>query len=186
MSHKQQETPTPLWVRGLTGISGTIGLGFVNWAFDYPFYAYMTELFTSDRFGLTLYDGALLTFGVMSILSWLLSFSFIKYYDYTEKDWLGLEALKVIRENADPKSSWCSRIASLGDVAAFLIFAIYDPVYSTIFLRKGSEKYNGFSRRDWVIFNLSVLYSNALWTSGWLATIEFIRFVPWLIERYAT
>lgn len=174
---------SPFWVRFSTLLIGTVGLGVINWVFDYPFYGVVTERLTTWH-GLT--EGGLATFIVMSILSWVLSYLIIRYYDHTERDWLGLEALKFAREMEvlpGEKPSMLQRMVRMGDFPAFLILAIYDPVYSTIYLRRGRGLYNGFSSRDWMVFNLSVLYTNALWTSGWLATIEFIRFIPWIIER---
>lgn len=175
-------TRLPVWVRISTVLLGTLGLGLINWVFDYPLYGIVAERFTAF-YGIV--DGGLWTLLVMSFLSWVLSYLIIRYYDYTGRDLLGLEALKSARDVEhilDEKPRLLARFARLGDVPAFFVLGIYDPVYSTIYLRNGKELYNGFSRRDWVIFNLGVVYANVLWTSGWLSTIEFIRFVPWLIE----
>jgi hypothetical protein len=183
MDSKESVARFPLWVRIAIPIVGTVGMGVINWMFDYPLYGFMTKHLTA-RFGVV--DGGMWTLAVMSVLSWIFSYAIIRYYDYTEHDWLGLEALKLTREmEIEPGKmpTRMQRLVRLGDVPAFLVLAIYDPVYSTLYLRKGKSLYNGFTARDWKIFNLSVVYANVLWTSGWLSAIEFIRFIPWMIEK---
>jgi hypothetical protein len=179
---RTHNTGHPLWVSILTPVLGTVGIGVINWIFDYPLYGAVTERLTSF-FGVA--TGGLYALITMSILSWIISYALIRYYDHTGRDLLGLEALKSAREveeELNKKSSILHKIAKMGDIPAFFVLGLYDPVYATIYLRKGKNLYNGFSPRDWWIFNVSVVYANVLWTSGWLAAIEFIRFIPWLIE----
>jgi hypothetical protein len=137
--------------------------------FDWLVYGAVTAYLTS-LYGV--FQGSLWTFAVMAPLSALMCYLYLKFYDWSKRDWLGLEALKRLREG----KGLFARLAKLGNVPAFVVLSLqFDPFVVTVYLRKGSDKYNGYSGRDWMIFWASVLFANAYWTLRWTLIFELIR-----------
>ncbi|MCX5885056.1 MAG: hypothetical protein NT096_03950 [Proteobacteria bacterium] len=148
----------------------SIGLCFVsltNLAFDcvlYPFIIY--------KFGI-LIGGA-----VMTLLSFLICLLLLQFYDWAKRDWLGIEAIKNIKEyNGDKRiGQFTSWVMKKGDSIAFLFLSLrFDPFITTAYMRHG--KYNGMSKRDWKIFTGSLVTGNAYWT---LACYMGITLVEWI------
>jgi ABC-type transport system involved in multi-copper enzyme maturation permease subunit len=109
-----------------------------------------------------------LVFGgvVMTIVSMAVCLMMLYLYDYTKKDWLGIETIKSIRELSG--DSWLGRIASRilekGDPAAFVFLSLtFDPFITTAYMRYGRHQYNGLHQRDWMIFFSSGILGNAYW-----------------------
>ena len=103
---------------------------------------------------------------VMTILSMALCLVMLYFYDWTKRDWLGIETIKSVRELSS--ESWSGRIVSWilkkGDPAAFIFLSLmFDPFITTAYMRHGSRQYNGMNRRDWAIFLSSGLISNLCW-----------------------
>jgi len=142
--------------------------------FDYTMYPAVIALLGAVTGGL-----------VMTAFSALMCWLYIRFYDWSKKDWLGLELLKKVRdgeENGGRVARFVRRIARKGDGAAFFALSVYtDPFVTTVYLRKGTKQYNGLSRRDWDIFWASVLVANLWWTVLMSAAVETIRYVlKWL------
>ena len=114
------------------------------------------------------YWGSLLAFAIMTPLSAVLSLIYVLFYDLTKKDWFGFEAAKSVRDEFEGRGFWKGivRVAlRFGDAPAFIALSLYcDPFMTTIYLRKGTEQYDGLSGRDWRIFFGSVVVSNGYWT----------------------
>ena len=131
--------------------------------------------------------GSLAGFAVMAPLSALVCFSYIRFYDWAKKDWLGFETLKELRDETWHTGLFVNlvrRIARLGDVPAFLALSLYgDPFMVTVYLRRGARQYNSLSRRDWVVFWTSVLVSNGYWTLRWTVIVEVARFLWSIFAR---
>jgi len=88
------------------------------------------------------------------------------FYDWSQKDWLGLEKLKAIREGrGDSKAGWiASRFLRGSKWLAFLYITFkYDAFMATIFMREGAYQFNGLSWRDKKIFLLSFTLSALTW-----------------------
>lgn len=115
---------------------------------------------------------------VMAALSMVVNFLLICLYDKTGKDWLGLETLKdgknALTSNL-PK--WLQKVVSFGDVAAFIGFSVYDPLFAVIYMRKADQAFKGLSARDWKIFCLSTLVANVGWTTLIYAGLSVLRFI---------
>lgn len=138
-------------------------------------------------FDYTLYPAVIATMGmvwgglIMTVLSGLVCYAYIRFYDWSKQDWLGLELLKEARDG-EQMGSWLGRkvqaIAQRGDVAAFFAFSVYaDPFVTTTYLRKGAGAYNGMTRRDWKIFFASVVVANLAWTGVVSSAVEAVRFI---------
>lgn len=106
----------------------------------------------------------------MALLSLLVCLLCIWFYDWSKKDWLGIEAIKEVKEY-NGNSRWRRFLAWTmchSDPAACVVLSVtFDPFITMTYLRKGS--YNGMSRRDWRIFMGSWLIGNAYWAVAcWL------------------
>jgi len=126
----------------------------IVWAFNfflYPFVIY--------KFGI-LYGG-----GVMTFFSFLVCLGTLKFYDWSKRDWLGIETIKELRGYGGKKgigriTSW---ILQKSDPVAFLFLSIkFDAFITTVYMRRG--KFNGMGKREWAIFMGSLLISNLYWT----------------------
>ncbi len=130
--------------------------------------------------------GSFVGFLIMTPLSALVCWVYIKLYDWAKIDWFGFEALKEVRKELEGDGWWMRvvrKVVRMGDVPAFFILSINsDPFMTTIYLRKHPEKYAGFTARDWRIFWASVLFSNAYWTLRWTLIITIalwlVAFLP--------
>lgn len=145
------------------------------WAFDwllYPFVIYQFGLFWGGL--------------IMTCLSCLVCYALLRFYDWTKKDWLGIEIIKTLKETKSKSkmarfSSW---ILKKGDIASFLFLAIkFDPFITTAYLRQGSHKYNGLSQRDWKIFFASLVLGNVYWA---VAIFGGISIVEWFWQKVST
>lgn len=142
----------------------------VNWLFNYPLYIWVMNEFGLEK-----------GFIVMSCLSFLLCYVYIKVYDIIKKD---LFLLEDVREWMDGMADYVgeSKIKLLrakvikkgGMLTSFLILSFWkDPFYTLAFCRQG--KYNGFSLRDWAIFLGSVVVGNSVWALSVFGGIEIFK-----------
>lgn len=146
---------------------------------------YSTKGLISGSFDWFLYPAVIYWLGVlkggviMAFLSMLACLAMMKFYDWSKRDWLGIEAIKGLREYKGHKglgklTAWALQ---KGDTVSFLFLSInFDPFITTTYMRHGKNNYSGMSRRDWSIFLSSVIISNAYWT---LAVYMGISLVEW-------
>lgn len=153
----------------------TLGVGWAfdqgtNFAFDFILYPFVIG-----------YWGLKIGGGIMIVISVVLSIGLILFYDRTKKDWLGIEALKSIRD--EDQKTRIGRIASWlmkkGDPVALIGLSIFysEPVAITLYMRRGAYQFNGFSKRDWIIFTLSVIISNVSWALAVWGGLEAFQFL---------
>lgn len=157
-----------------------LGLGLLvntlifNYAFDYLLYPFVI-------WKLGVFKGGL----VMTVLAGLTCHLMFIFYDWSKKDWLGIETIKSLK-NYDGSgrigkiTSWVLR-RSNPFILLFLSIK-YDAFITTAYLRPGSHQYNGLGRRDWQIFLASLVISNAYWT---LASFMGISFFEWAWKAVA-
>jgi hypothetical protein len=129
--------------------------------------------------------GAVMGGLVMTAFSALICYLYILFYDWSKKDWLGLELLKEVRDGKEKHgrvAHLVQKIARKGDLVAFFVLSAYtDPFVTTVYLRKMSGSYNGLSPRDWKIFWASVLTANLWWTVVVTFAVAGIRLlINWL------
>ena len=144
----------------------------VNWLFNYPLYGYVMW-----KFGLV--EG----FFMMTLISFLICFIYIIIYDIIKKDLFLLEDVKDYMNkiaNYEGKNKAVKILSLLlrrgGNVTAFFILSfLKDPFYATAFCRK--EKFNGLSKRDWLIFLASVVVSNVPWALTIFGGVKGIEFI---------
>ena len=146
---------TAYWQKVKIFFLGITGSASIAWIFDYLLYPFIIW-----KVGI-LYGGLLMT-----ILSMIVSYGAIYYYDKFKKDWLWLEAIKELKEYEGGSkigkiSSW---ILKRSEFVMFILFSIRsNPFVTTMFMRHGARKFNGMTARDWKIFFLSLIISNFFW-----------------------
>ena len=143
---------------GSRALELTVGLtanAAVVWGFDYLLYP------------LVIYHyGVLLGGLVMTLVSFLVCLASFKFYDWSKRDWLGIEAIKSLKSGG--ASGWARFAAWMLNksepVAAVFLSIKFDPFITTLYLRKGA--YDGLSARDWRIFLFSLILGNAYWIAA--------------------
>mgnify|MGYP006268464661 FL=1 len=121
--------------------------------FDYLLYPFVVHHF-----------GILQGGGVMTLLSFIFCVAAVKFYDWSKRDWFGIETIKEVKTYKGTRKigRFTSWIMKKGVPVVFLFLSIkFDPFITTAYMRHG--KYNGMSKRDWTIFMGSLLISNAYW-----------------------
>lgn len=129
--------------------------------------------------------GYLVTFAIMTPISAVMCYIYIKAYDWVKIDAFGFEMIKKHREEPFGQSTFAQmlhRIVKLGDFPAFILLSIHmDPFMTTVYLRKDGHDFQGLTKRDWGYFWASVIVSNAYWTLRWTIIIAIIAYVSsWL------
>ena len=146
-------------------------------------YAFEYGLYPLVIFWLGLLHG----FAVMAVLSFVLSFLTIKFYDWSKHDWLGIEAIKSLKnyEGKRLTTRWFAWALRKSDPVACVLLSIqYDPFIVTVYLRRG--RFGGMIARDWRIFLLSWIIGNVWWSivcfSG-ISAVEWVwKFIKGLIN----
>lgn len=143
----------------------------LNTTFDYLLYPFVVH-----RAGLL--AGGL----VMTGLSALACLAVLKFYDWSKRDWLGIETVRDLKTYRGERAvgrlfSW---LLSKSDTVAFVALSLnYDPFVTTVWLRH--ERFGGLSARDWRVFWGSVFLANAYWTvTCWLGVNAAIWAWRWL------
>lgn len=152
------------------GLSANAAL---TYGFDYLLYPYVVY-----RYGV-LQGGA-----IMALASFTLCLLLIRLYDWSRRDWLGIEAIKELK--AGGSCCW-ARLAAWflnksEPVAAVFLSIKFDPFITTLYLRQGA--YSGLSARDWRIFLFSLVLGNGYWIAACylgLMTIDWmLKQVGWI------
>lgn len=133
------------------------------------------------------YPYLLITFGLL--LGWLyavigsivLCLGTLWFYDVTRQDWLGIETIKLLRDEpaVGKARKLFQHIVNRSDLLAFLFLSIkYDPFIVTVYMRRGSGNHV-MSARDWKIFWASITVSNLWWGLAMFGIIEIFK--KWLL-----
>ena len=166
---------------------GFLGIGiYGNWLKDYAF-DFVLYPFVIAKYGILW--GA----PVMTMMSFLVCYATILFYDKTKKDWLGIETLKAIKDFS-PKSipknimgglltkitngfgEFTAWILKKSDLVVMTALSIqFDPFITVAYMRHGSHQYNGLSKRDWKIFLISLLIGNIYWTMAVFTGITILE-----------
>lgn len=153
---------------------GTIALGHTvnklwDWAFDYGLYPYVIYL-----------CGLAWGFVIMAMLSFIICWLLVLFYDWSKRDWLGIEAVRDLKEY-DGKSRyrrWMGWLLKRSDAMACILLSIkFDPFIVTVYMRR--ERFGGMTSADWRIFLLSWLIGNAYWSIVCFTGVSVVTWV-WL------
>jgi hypothetical protein len=157
---------------GILGV-GLLGNQLIVWAFDYGLYPFV-------MWQLGLVWGCVVMTASSAAVCY---FSFI-FYDWTKKDWLGIEAIKEFKEglNMGKIAQRVSAILNKSELLAFFVLSLkFDPFITVLYLRKGSYQFNGLTKRDWTIFWSSVVISNIYWS---FVAFTGVTIFVWAIDKF--
>ncbi len=104
-------------------------------------------------------------FVVMAILSFVICWLTMLFYDWSKRDWLGIEAIKEFKnyEGTSRSARFASWIMRKSDPVACILLSIkFDPFIVTVYLRRG--RFGGMNRTDWRNFLLSWFVGNIYWS----------------------
>ena len=154
-----------------TFAAGTTVMYAINTLFDYLLYPYV------------IYQAGLLVGGlVMTGLSAAACLAILKFYDWTRKDWLGIETVRRLKDyrGERPAGRLLAWLLAKSNAVAFVVLSLhYDPFVTTVWLRH--ERFGGLNARDWRIFWGSVLLGNVSWTlTCWLGVSAAVWAWHWL------
>lgn len=141
------------WIRSAELVTGFCSNAALNFVFDWLLYPFVIFKFGLFWGGLT-----------MSLASFVSCVGLLWLYDLLKRDWLGIEAVKSLRDNPGKPMlrRLLSRILRWGDGPVFLLLSLYfDPFLTVAYLRRG--QFAGMRRREWMIFVGSWAISNGVW-----------------------
>lgn len=102
--------------------------------------------------------------GIMALASLVVCLLCLWFYDKSKRDWLGIEAVKDLKDPGEFKGlrKLLARVLRMGEIPAFLALSIYtDPFITTAYMRKGA--FTSMTSRDWGIFLGSWVIGNGEW-----------------------
>jgi MFS family permease len=151
----------------------TWGIGYTadtlfSYAFDFLLYPFVI-------WKLGLLNGLLVMFPLSFLICWLN----LVFYDWLKIDYLAIETIKELREykGRSRLRRFISVLLHKGGILAFAFLSLnFDPFVTTVYMRHGAHKYDGLSRRDWMIFITSVFVGNVYWALvafGIVSAFEF-------------
>jgi hypothetical protein len=104
---------------------------------------------------------------LMAAISFIACYAALMFYYRTRKDWFGIEAIKEKLDNIDSSSRvgrFFALILKKSRPLALVALSIkFDPFVTTVCMRPGSVESSGLTRKDWLVFILSVLIGNGYW-----------------------
>ena len=142
----------------------------VVWAFDYALYPAVIYWLGLGR-----------GFLVMAVISLAVCWLSIKCYDWMKRDWLGIEAVKDLKqyEGSNRSRKWLAWVLNNSDPLACILLSIkFDPFIVTVYLRRG--RFGGMNSTDWRNFLLSWLIGNVYWS---ILCFGGVSALIWLWDR---
>jgi len=158
--------PKKMWLRRLglwtTGISSYY---IFTWIYDYLIIS-----------ALLLYFGVLKGACIAMIASMLVDFFTLKFYDWLKKDWLALETIKEFNDKKGFIGRLFRFVHNKGSVLTVFSLSLFlNAFVVTTYMRNGAYKYNGLTKRDWVIFIASSSVGNGYWILVFAGGITLIK-----------
>lgn len=126
--------------------------------------------------GLLLYFG-LLTGGIIAIIvSTLIDYITLRFYDWLKKDWLALETIKELNDKKGFVGKLFRFVHNKGSFLSVIALSLFlNAFIVTTYMRNGAYKYNGLSKRDVIIFISSSLIGNGYWVLMFAGGIALIK-----------
>lgn len=148
-----------LWVTG-------IGSYYIfTWVYDYLIIS-----------ALLLYFGVLKGGIIAMIVSMFLDFFTLKFYDWLKKDWLALEAIKELNDKKGFIGKLFRFVHNKGSILTVFFLSLFlNAFIVTTYMRNGAYKYNGLTKRDWIIFTTSSIIGNGYWILMFAGGITLIK-----------
>ncbi len=122
---------------------------------------------------------------VMVFLTFVDSYLLLRLYDWSKRDWLGIEAIKEAKKykgtiKAVRLISWALKKSD--PFAVVILSFIVDPFIVVLYMRHENYRYNGLAKRDWIIFFTSLAIGSIYWT---LVCYMGISLVEWAWKAVA-
>lgn len=149
--------------------TGITAFKLTSYVFDYALYPFII-------YKLGIIKGGL----IMTLLAAIINILCLKFYDWSKRDWLGIETIKGMKDYpGDGKlGRFTAWILRRSDPVVFFFLSIKEDAFiAMVYLRHGSHQYNGMSGRDWRIFLASLGVANVYWT---LAAYMGLSLVEWV------
>jgi hypothetical protein len=150
---------------------GLTGNWAINYGFDFVLYPFMLYTF-----------GTVTGWAIMVALSLAFSLVTVWFYDWSKKDWLGIELAKSLRDEGKLGKLTAWALQKSDPIMLVILSVQFEPVITTLYMRRGVGQYNGFSRRDWTNFSLSMLVANLYWGLVVLAGIDLVQYLWTLVS----
>ncbi len=118
---------------------------------------------------------------VMSLLSFIVCLLTFWFYDWSKRDWLGIEAIKELKDYAGDgwfRRAFAKLLKGSQTMACVVLSIKFDPFITTAYLRHGA--FNGMTRRDWKIFVASWIIGNVYWS---FACFGGVSALTWLWKK---
>ncbi len=111
-------------------------------------------------------EGFLVGAPIMFFASMLLCLVSLKFYDWSGKDWLGIETIKEARELRNSRTSrLIAKLFKNSQRAQLVILSLaQEPFLVTVFLREGAHRYGEMTNKDWKNFFISLFIGNGFWS----------------------
>lgn len=105
-------------------------------------------------------------FAVMVVLSFCLCYGLLRFYNWSQKDWLGLETIKCLKDYEGSRTtgriaSWILRRSE--PVIVVFLSIMFDPFITTVYMRKKTDAFKEMTSRDWKIFLTSLIIGDTYW-----------------------
>ncbi len=123
---------------------------------------------------------------IMMMLSGLICYAFLLFYDRTKKDWLGIETLKEIKDSEGNSriGKFIRKLVRKSDNALLVFLSIkFDPLITMLYMRRGAHRYNGLTGRDWKIFGASLFIGNVYWTLAAYMGVSVIEYLWGIVAK---
>lgn len=131
---------------------------------------------------LLLYFGVLEGGIVALVISTLIDFLTLRFYDWLKKDWLALETIKELNDKKGFIGKLFNFVHNKGSVLTVIILSLFlNAFIVTTYMRDGAYKYNGLKKRDWIIFTSSSIIGNGYWILMFAGGIAIIKEILILI-----
>lgn len=156
------------------------------------FIGHVANFFMTEGFDFIIYPMVIAYFGlvkgaaIMWVLSFLLCYGTILFYNWSKTDWLGIE---MVKETLDVEHSslfvrLLAKANHYGKWAVLIFLSITtDPFICVIYMRRSSHGYHHMNKRDWTVFWLSFIISNLWWT---FAVFTGLSLGKWLFQIIMT
>lgn len=136
-----------------------------TWLYDYVIITALLLFFGNLKGGI-----------IALVVSMLIDFFTLKFYDWLKKDWLALETIKELNNKKGFIGKLFRFVHNKGSVLTVLILSLFlNSFVITTYMRNGAYEYNGLKKRDWIIFITSSIIGNGYWILLFAGGITLIK-----------
>jgi len=155
-----------IWLRRIgLWITGIGSYYIFTWIYDYVVISALLWYFDVLKGGI-----------IALLLSMFIDFLTLKFYDWLKKDWLALETIKEFNDKKGFIGKLFRYVHNKGSILTVCILSLFlNAFVVTTYMRNGAYKYNGMTKRDWLIFTSSSIIGNGYWILMFAGGITIIK-----------